>query len=162
MHRMKVSLLLSAAVLMSASATHAFAATGLSGQVTSAKEGAMEGVLVTAKKDGATMAVTVISDEKGRYAFPADRLEPGHYSIKIRALGYVLDGPRAIDVAANGATADVKLKEALNLAPQLTNADWLNSAPGTEQEKRDLVACATCHTLSRPLTSAYTKDQLIG
>ena len=162
MHRMKVSLLLSAAVFMSASATQAFAATTLSGQVTSAKEGAMEGVLVTAKKDGASVAVTVISDEKGHYAFPADRLEPGHYSIKIRALGYVLDGPRAIDVTANGATADVKLREALNLAPQLTNADWLNSAPGTEQEKRDLVACATCHTLSRPLTSAYTKEQLIG
>ena len=52
-------------------------------------------------------------------AFPADRLEPGHYSIKIRALGYVLDGPRAVDIMASGATADVKLKEALNLAPQL-------------------------------------------
>jgi hypothetical protein len=158
---MKVSLLLSAAVLMSASATHAFAAP-LSGQVTSAKEGAMEGVLVTAKKDGSSVAVTVISDEKGHYAFPADRLETGHYSLKIRALGYILDGPRSVDVTGSGATADVKLKEAMNLAPQLTNADWLNSAPGTEQEKRDLVACATCHTLSRPLTSAYTKDQLIG
>jgi len=162
MHRMKVSLLLGAAVLMSAGATPAFAATGLSGKVTSAKEGAMEGVLVTAKKDGSSVAVTVISDDKGHYAFPADRLETGHYSLKIRALGYILDGPRAVDVTGSGATADVKLKEALNLAPQLTNADWLNSAPGTEQEKRDLVACATCHTLSRPLTSAYTKDQLIG
>src|ERR1700704_6899891 len=104
MHRMKVSLLLSAAVLMSAGATHAFAAP-LSGQVTSAKEGAMEGVLVTAKKDGSSVAVTVISDDKGHYAFPADRLEAGHYSIKIRATGFIPAGRIAADVAA-GKTAN--------------------------------------------------------
>ena len=58
--------------------------------MTSAKEGNMEGVLVTAKKDGSNVSFTVISDEKGHYAFPADRLVPGHYNIKIRALGYVV------------------------------------------------------------------------
>ena len=161
MHKRKMSLLLGAAAFFAA--PHAFAATAaLQGQVTSAKEGNMEGVLVTAKKDGSNVSFTVISDEKGHYAFPADRLVPGHYNIKIRALGYVLDGPRNVDVTAAGSTSDVKLKETLNLAPQLTNADWLNSAPGTEEEKRDLVSCATCHTLSRPLTSAYTADDLKG
>jgi len=157
---MKVSLLLGAAALMSASATHAFAATGLSGKVTSAKEGAMEGVLVTAKKDGSNMSLTVVSDDKGQYSFPAGRLEPGHYALKIRAIGYVLNGPKAVDVTANGTTADVKLNDTANIAPQMTNSEWLASAPGTEDQKRDLVACATCHTLSRPLMSAYTKDQL--
>ncbi|HMI96138.1 MAG TPA: carboxypeptidase regulatory-like domain-containing protein [Micropepsaceae bacterium] len=159
MQRMKVSLLLGAAVLMSANATHAFAATGLSGKVTSAKEGAMEGVLVTAKKDGANMSFTVVSDEKGQYSFPAGRLEPGHYSLKIRAIGYVLNGPKAVDVTANGTTADVKLNDTANIAPQMTNSEWLVSAPGTEDQKRDLVACATCHTLARPMMSAYTKDE---
>ena len=161
MHKVKVSLLLGAAMLVGAGAPHAIAAT-LSGQVTSAKEGAMEGVLVTAKKDGSNISVTVISDEKGRYAFPDGRLEPGHYSLKIRAIGYVLEGPRAVDVGANSATADVKLRTTANIAPQLTNIEWLLSAPGTDAEKRDLIACATCHTLSRPFTSAYTKDQLIN
>ena len=161
MHQLKMSLLLGAAVFVAAGVPSSFAATAaLQGQVTSAKESAMEGVLVTAKKDGSNMAVTVISDEKGHYAFPADRLTPGHYNIKIRALGYILDGPRQVDVTANGTTANMKLNETTNLAPQLTNADWLNSAPGTDAEKRDLVACATCHTLSRPLTSAYTQDQI--
>jgi streptogramin lyase len=155
----KVSLLLSAAVI-SLAATPGYATTAaLTGQVTSAKEGAMEGVLVTAKKDGSNMSVTVVSDEKGRYTFPAGRLDPGHYSIKIRAIGYILDGPRAADVTANGSTADVKLKDTANIAPQMTNSDWLASAPGTEDQKRDLVSCATCHTLSRPLNSAYTKEQ---
>src|SRR5438105_1854312 len=162
MSKMKVSLLLSAAALVIAGASSAFAApapAALEGKVTSAKEGAMEGVLVTAKKDGSNMSLTVISDDKGHYAFPAGRLEPGHYSIKIRATGYILDGPRAVDVTANGASADIRLNQTANIAAQLTNVEWLQSAPGTDQEKRDAVACATCHTLSRPFTSAYTKEQ---
>ena len=158
MREIKVSLLLGAAMLFAA--PHAFAAaSALSGKVTSAKEGAMEGVLVTAKKDGANMSLTVVSDEKGQYAFPAGRLTPGHYRLTVRAAGYILEGPRAVDVAANGTSADVKLNATANIAPQLSNAEWLRSAPGTDQEKRDLIACATCHTLSRPLTSSYTKDQ---
>ena len=60
----------------------------LSGQVSSQEEGAMEGVLVSARKTGASFTVTVVSDEKGHYAFPAAKLEPGHYTLSIRAGGY--------------------------------------------------------------------------
>jgi virginiamycin B lyase len=72
----------------------------LGGQVSSAKEGAMEGVVVSAKKAGGTITVSVISDEKGQYNFPAERLEPGHYTLSARAAGYDLDGPKSADVAA--------------------------------------------------------------
>src|SRR5580693_8824711 len=64
----------------------------LTGQVSSAEEGAMEGVLVSAQKDGSTIRTTVVTDAQGRYAFPAARLEPGAYRISIRAVGYELDG----------------------------------------------------------------------
>src|SRR5438067_12158855 len=49
----------------------------LSGQVTSAEEGTMEGVIVSAKREGSTITVSVISNEQGRYAFPAARLDAG-------------------------------------------------------------------------------------
>src|SRR4030088_1708885 len=52
------------------------AAAALTGQVTSAEEGPMEGVLVSAKKDGATITITVVTNDKGEYSFPADRLHP--------------------------------------------------------------------------------------
>ena len=65
----------------------------LTGQVTSAEEGAMEGVLVSAKKAGSTVTITVVSDAQGRYSFPAAKLEPGQYSLRIRAVGYDLDRP---------------------------------------------------------------------
>jgi hypothetical protein len=129
---MKVSLLLGAAALCLATAP-AFAAATLTGQVTSAKEGAMEGVLVTAKKDGSTISTTVVSDEKGRYSFPAGRLEPGHYTLKIRAVGYILDGPKAVDVTANGASADVKLKEPRTRAA----AHQLSGAPARRHLRRE-------------------------
>ena len=47
----------------------------LSGTIASDREGPMEGVLVSAKKQGSTITVTVVSDAKGAYAFPAGRLD---------------------------------------------------------------------------------------
>src|ERR1700690_3018768 len=51
----------------------------LRGTTTSQEEGAMEGVVVSARKDGSTITVSVISGKQGHFAFPADRLTPGHY-----------------------------------------------------------------------------------
>src|SRR5262245_30441928 len=77
-------------------------AQGLSGQVSSAQEAVMEGVLVTVKKEGSTIATTVVSNDKGQYSFPNGRLEPGKYTITIRAIGYVLDGPKSVEIPATG------------------------------------------------------------
>src|SRR5262247_3925929 len=76
-------------------------AAALAGQVTSNEEGPMEGVLVTAKKAGSTIAITVVTNKEGRYSFPASRLEPGQYAINIRAVGFDLDGKGAADVAGD-------------------------------------------------------------
>ncbi len=66
-------------------------AVALTGKVTSADEGAMEGVLVSARRAGATVTTTVVSDRDGRYEFPRARLEPGDYTLRIRAIGYDLE-----------------------------------------------------------------------
>ena len=54
----------------------------------------MEGVLVSAKKAGSTITITVVSDAQGRYSFPAGKLEPGQYALRIRAVGYDLDNSK--------------------------------------------------------------------
>src|SRR6202521_1697736 len=134
----------------------------LTGQVTSAEEGPMEGVLVTAKKTNSTIAVTVVSDAQGRYRFPYAKLEPGHYAISIRAVGYDLDGPVTADVAPQqAATADLKLHKASNLSMQLTNAEWIESVPGTQEQKGSLRNCVTCHTLQRPIRSIHDADEFV-
>ena len=87
-------------------------ALALAGTVSSAEEGLMEGVLVSAKKANSTISVTVVSDEKGHYQFPASRLEPGSYSLRIRATGYDVDDPGVIEIGPKPATADLKLHKA--------------------------------------------------
>ena len=77
----------------------------LTGQVSSADESAMEGVVVSAKKEGSNITISVLTDDKGKYTVPADRLTPGQYKISIRAVGYVLDGAKPVDVAAGAPAA---------------------------------------------------------
>jgi streptogramin lyase len=122
----------------------------ITGQISSQKEGPMEGVVIGAKKDGSTITVNVVSDEKGRFNVPAAKLEPGRYTLKIRAAGFDLDSPKTVDVVAGKATtANVKLKPTENLSAQLSDAEWLLSIPGTEQQKNFLLGCNGCHTIER-------------
>src|SRR6266853_4991909 len=65
----------------------------LKGSVSSEKETVMEGVLVSAKREGSNMTVTVVTDSRGQYSFPASKLTSGKFHISIRAIGYVLDPP---------------------------------------------------------------------
>jgi streptogramin lyase len=128
----------------------------LTGQVSSAEEGNMEGVVVSAKKDGSTITVSVVTDAQGRYSFPANRLEPGKYTLKARATGYDLPGNSTADVAAGkAASSNLKLTKTKNLSAQLNNAEWLMSMPGTEEQKRFLLNCNGCHTYQRIVNSNY-------
>src|SRR4030081_2519111 len=134
----------------------------LTGQVTSGEEGAMEGVLVSAKKAGSTVTITVVSDAQGNYSFPAAKLEPGQYSLRIRAVGYDLDRPASVDVAARQpATHDLKLRKSEDLAAQLSNAEWLASFPGTDKQKNAMLGCVGCHTLEGVARSTHKPDDFI-
>src|SRR2546422_621668 len=72
----------------------------LTGQVSSIEDGPMEGVLVSARQEGSTVTITVVSGEQGRYSFPSTKVAPGRYAVRIRAVGYDLDGPKAVEVGA--------------------------------------------------------------
>jgi virginiamycin B lyase len=134
----------------------------LVGTVTSVEEGAMEGVLVSARKEGSNKTITVVSDDKGRYRFPAARLEPGKYAISIRAIGYDIAGAPTPQVTGKSAvTADLKLVKTRDLAAQMSNAEWLHSSPGTAQQKRPLLSCVGCHTLERIYRSKHDGDGFV-
>jgi virginiamycin B lyase len=132
----------------------------LTGRVTSAEEGAMEGVVVSAKKEGSTITVSVVSDKQGVFSFPANRLEPGHYSLRVRAVGYDLDGDGTAEILEHQVTtADLKLRKTRNIASQLTNAEWMLSVPGTEEQKASLLNCLGCHTLERVVRSTHDAEE---
>jgi virginiamycin B lyase len=135
----------------------------LTGQVSSVEKGVvMEGVVVSAKKDGSTIRISVVTDAQGRYGFPSSKLGPGHYSLAIRAAGYDLDGTANADIPEKGTTnVDLKLKNTNNLASQLTNSDWIESVPNSP-DRRDLYYCTNCHTVQRILDSTYTSDDFMA
>jgi virginiamycin B lyase len=134
----------------------------LTGRVSSAEEGPMEGVVVSARKDGATFTVSVVTGMEGRYSFPAAKLEPGHYKLSIRAAGYELDSANTVDLsAAQPMTAEIKLRATKNIASQLTDAEWLASMPGTDSQKRILLGCNSCHTLQRIVRSSHDAAEFL-
>jgi virginiamycin B lyase len=130
---------------------------GLTGIVTSDAEGPMEGVLVSAAKVPGTITVTVVSDSHGRYGFPASRLQPGKYQLAIRAVGYDAADPGLAATIGKGTTeVDIKLNKTADLAAQLSDAEWLMSAPGSYELKQHLYAtCSHCHTLAPVFASKY-------
>jgi hypothetical protein len=106
----------------------------LAGAVSSSEEGKMEGVVVSAKRPGSTIMVSVSTNAQGQYSFPPDRLAPGAYDITIRAIGYTL-APTAAAIQPGGATQlDLRLAQAAPdvLALQMSNSEWVQSAPGTQ------------------------------
>src|SRR5258708_35607035 len=135
----------------------------LTGHVTSAEEGAMEGVLVSVKKNGSPVTVTVVTDQQGRYRFPRSRLEPGSYAVRIRAPGYDLSNATSVDVAVDKTTtANLKLQKARDLASQLSNAEWFASIPGTDAQKSSIRGCTHCHTVERMVRTSYGVDKWLS
>ncbi len=134
----------------------------LTGKVTSQEEGAMEGVVVSAKRQGSTIMVSVDSNAQGQYSFPKDRLEPGTYDVTMRATGYVL-APTKVTLSDSGsAQLDLDVKKATpeQRALQLTNSEWLISAPGTPAQKTTMLRCLDCHGLQRPIFSKDDAEQM--
>jgi streptogramin lyase len=135
----------------------------LIGTVSSVQDGPIEGVLISAKKDRSTISLTVVSDVQGRYAFPAARLEPGRYSMRIRAVGYDLDGPESIDITPQQTTElDLKLRKTEDLASQLSNGEWIASMPGPDAQKGALLNCTGCHTLERVVRSDHNANDFMS
>jgi virginiamycin B lyase len=138
-------------------------ATALTGLISSAENNAMEGVLVSASKSGSPVTVTVVTGKDGRFSFPASKLGPGQYSIGVRAVGYELDAPKAIEINEHKtASLDLQLRKTEDLAAQLSNGEWMASIPGTDQQKGQLLNCVGCHTLERIVRSKYDADGFLN
>ena len=129
----------------------------LTGIVSSDAQAPMEGVLVNAKRLSGTITVSVVSDENGRYNFPAARLTSGTYQLTVRAVGFVAaNAPITVNVGVGTVKTDIRLNKTSDLAPQLSDVEWLMSIPGTYEQKQNLfINCAFCHTLAPVMNSRY-------
>ena len=136
-------------------------ADALAGEVSSAQEGVMEGVVVSARKAGSPITVSVVTDGQGKYRFPASRMGEGRHELAIRASGYEFDGG-VVDLApGTTGVADLRLRPAQSVADQLTNAEWMASAPGPDDLKRQLLNCTDCHSVQRIFNSTHTREEFL-
>src|SRR5258705_1696791 len=106
-------------------------AAALTGRISSTEEARMEGVLVSAKRDGSTVTTTVVSGADGRYSFPGARLEPGRYAIAVRAAGYELDGAKTAGGAAGkNARGGAESQKTRPPRPPPSQPRWAPGTPG--------------------------------
>jgi virginiamycin B lyase len=134
----------------------------LRGHVKSADEPSMEGVIVTAKKTGGTIATSVVTNARGDFEFPAARLQPGSYALQIRAVGFDLAGTNTVIVdAGRTAVSDLTLENTQTLTSQLTNAEWLASFPGSNAQKAEIRGCAHCHSLELITRSRHDAAEFV-
>ena len=134
----------------------------LTGIVSSTEEGKMEGVVVSAKRPGSTIMVSVSTNAQGQYSFPQDRLAPGAYDITIRAVGYTLEQTAATVQSGGSTQLDLRLAKAAPdiLALQMSNSEWVQSAPGTPRQKLAVLRCLDCHGLQRPFFSKKDASEM--
>ena len=136
-------------------------ADALSGTVASAGV-PMEGVVVTVRQSGSTIATSVVSDAQGRYRFPRGRLAVGDYAVSIKAAGFDLDNAAPISIAASQSRiADLRLVKTKDMAAQLSNTEWYMSWPGRDEDKRLARGCTHCHTYERIARSTHTADEFM-
>src|SRR5260370_31183204 len=82
--------------------------------------------------------------------------------MRSRAVGFDGGGKGAADVAGDKiANVDLKLKKTRNLSAQLTNAEWLQSMPGTPKQKDALLNCVSCHTVERIVRSTHDPKEFM-
>ena len=136
-------------------------ADALSGTVASAGV-PMEGVVVTVRQSGSTIATSVVSDAQGHYRFPRGRLAVGDYAVSIKAAGFDLDNAAPISIAASQSKiADLQLVKTKDMAAQLSNTEWYMSWPGRDEDKQLARGCTHCHTYERIARSTHTADEFM-
>ena len=130
----------------------------LTGTITAASGEKMEGVAVSARGDGRTVAVSVFSDAQGQYDF-FPRLDAGKYKVWAQAVGY--EAGRA-DIGLTGPVQrqDFALKTMKDFSSQLSGAEWSQALPEVTVEDKRMKevfrnACNGCHNQNMALITPF-------
>jgi streptogramin lyase len=147
--------------LLSAIAAPAPAAT-LTGSIRSADGKPLEGVTVSAKRDGTTITTTVFTDEQGMYVFPAlsPTFSEGTYNVWAQAIGYGTARAGVTLEKSKPATQDFTMKPLGDFSRQLSSAEWMAALPDTTPADARMKMvfrnnCAGCHQPSFVLQNKF-------
>src|SRR5204863_6262413 len=64
--------------------------------------------------------------------------------------------PKEVEVSpVEPANLPLTLRKVADITPQMTNAEWLASFPGSPDQKKFLYSCVGCHTLERVAKASH-------
>lgn len=121
----------------------------LSGSVHDAAGNPLRGVMVTAYDPVGGQGVTVFTDARGAYDFPA--LEPLAYRLQAKRVGYDNPAARNVDLRQAGTQVDLVLEATDDFYHQLPasyyNALLVQQWPNAVVRDNFTLACANCHQI---------------
>lgn len=141
---------------------HAAGETLLTGRITAASGGPMEGVIVSARQYGKTFTTSVYTDAAGEFYFP--RMEEGKYNIWAQAVGYDAGIAEGVTVRPSVHRQNFALQPLENFEIQLRGDEWVASLPEATPHDRKMkevfrLNCfGGCHSPSHALKDRYDEQ----
>src|SRR5262245_61736042 len=132
----------------------------LSGRVVSSSGQPLAGIPVRAHRENSNIAVSVYTNSRGDYVFPAwSDLSAGAYSIGVNLPDFEPVKREAVALsAAKTARVDFTLQSRQPSIADATASEIVAALPGTDEQKHLLIQCDNCHSLQFGLRTARTKD----
>jgi streptogramin lyase len=132
----------------------------LAGKIVSPTGEPLAGIPVKARRADSTMTVSVYTDAKGEYSFPAwSDVRPGNYKVFVDLPTFEKVNKDGIGVAAGKtAHADFTLKAKPLAYEDATASEIIAGLPGTDRQKVLFSQCSNCHTLQWALQIPRTKE----
>ncbi|MGH9784110.1 MAG: carboxypeptidase-like regulatory domain-containing protein, partial [Terriglobia bacterium] len=133
----------------------------LEGKVTSARGEAVAAIPVRALRANSNMTVSVYTNSRGEYSFPAwSDVSPGTYSVSVQLPDFERVTRDGVTLAAGRTTRlDLTLQPRQPVLADATATDIVMALPGTDEQKHLLIQCDNCHSLQWALKSAKTKEE---
>ena len=125
-------------------------ATTLAGAVTDDHQRPVAGAFITARSPDRKMAVTVLSDAKGRYRLRD--MFPGGYQLEARRVGYRTVEVKDFALSEADAIKDFRLAATADIADQMPANAWLASLPEGNLKAGFMVGCTICHAFGSAAT----------
>src|SRR6266849_131769 len=135
----------------------------LGGRITTSDKQAASGIPIRAHRDDTNITVSVYTNSRGEYSFPAwSDLSPGSYSVAIVLPDFEPVNREGVMLTAEKTVRlDLTLQRRQPSLVDATAAEIAMAEPGTDDQRFLLTQCDNCHTLQWALRKPHTKDEWV-